>query len=78
MHSPLVNGTAMSLIIAFLLFVFVPNDLWGGGSGVGVVLADSFTVGDRFRDCSVCPEMVVLPLSGFEVNSASHEIGQTS
>lgn len=78
MHPPLINGTAMSLAIAFLLFVFVPNDLWGGGSGVGVVLADSFTVGDRFRDCSVCPEMVVLPLSAFEVNSASHEIGQTS
>jgi len=58
--------------------MLVTNDLRRGGPGIGAVLADSFTVGDRFRDCSVCPEMVVVPLGDFVLGSPPDEIGRTS
>ena len=37
--------------------------------------AEGLSPGDRFRDCPVCPEMVVLPAGGFVMGSSSAEEG---
>ena len=34
------------------------------------------TVGDRFRDCAECPEMVVLPAGSYRMGSPSYEQGR--
>ena len=39
--------------------------------------SDLYSVGERFRDCSVCPEMVVVPGGDFVMGSPSQEVGRT-
>ena len=36
----------------------------------------SFSIGDRFRDCDECPEMVVVPAGSYQRGSPSHELGR--
>ena len=36
----------------------------------------SYAVGDRFRDCDECPEMVVLPAGSYRMGSPSYEQGR--
>ena len=45
--------------------------------GTGAVAAGSFVAGDRFRDCPVCPEMIVVPAGDFVMASPHHEVGRS-
>ena len=39
--------------------------------------AESWISGERFRDCPVCPEMVVVPAGTFERDSSASELGHS-
>ena len=62
------------------LAVVVDDDTTGGG---GVVVdpppppPDEFEVGDVFRDCPDCPEMVVVPAGSFTMGSPPSEEGRS-
>ena len=48
--------------------------LTAAGTGLGSPLATQ-QVGDVFRDCDVCPEMVVVPAGSFMMGSPDSEAG---
>ena len=75
-HLPLIGGLLRGLAIVFVLLGAVPGGVELKGFGVREGFADAFVVGDRFRDCSVCPEMIVVPAGEFVMGSPPHETGR--
>ena len=55
-----IGWIASSIII---LFLSLPT----------IVFADTYRVGDTFRDCATCPEMVVVPSGSFMMGSPADE-----
>ena len=50
---------------------------WAGGLlGATAALAGAQEVGEVFRDCEVCPEMVVVPPGSFMMGSPASEEGR--
>ena len=44
----------------------------------GIVADHTLSVGETFRDCALCPAMVVLPAGGFDMGSPPDEVGRAA
>ena len=51
------------------LIFAITSGLWLGTAGTGLLQAKDFRPGSVFKDCVVCPEMVVLPVGSFSMGS---------
>lgn len=78
MHRPLARNLTAHWSSAVLLLKICSAAVCLNMYGAGTVAADPFLAGDRFRDCSVCPEMIVVPAGDFVMGSPHHEMGRTS
>lgn len=76
MRFPLTCNLAADWRIAVLVLSVYSVAMCLNMFGAGTVTADSFVAGDRFRDCPVCPEMIVVPARDFVMGSPHYEVGR--